>query len=43
MIARLEGVVVDRDPPRAVIDCNGVGYEVTCSTYTHANAAFRLD
>ncbi len=36
MIARLDGTVVDRDPPRAVIDCNGVGYEVMCSSYTFA-------
>src|SRR4029077_11606336 len=24
------------DPPRVVVDCGGVGYEVTCSGYTLA-------
>ncbi len=36
MIARLEGTLVDRDPPRVIVDCGGVGYEVTCSSYTFA-------
>jgi holliday junction DNA helicase RuvA len=36
VIARLAGVLVGRDPPRVIVDCNGVGYEVTCSTYTFA-------
>jgi Holliday junction DNA helicase RuvA len=36
MIARLDGVLVERMPPRVVVDCNGVGYEVTCSSYTLA-------
>ena len=36
MIARLDGVLVDRSGPHVVIDCAGVGYEVTCSTYTLA-------
>ncbi len=34
MIARLEGVLIERDPPQIVVDCGGVGYEVTCSSYT---------
>jgi Holliday junction DNA helicase RuvA len=34
MIARLEGVLIERDPPRVIVDCGGVGYEVTCSSYT---------
>ncbi len=34
MIARLEGVLVERNPPKVIVDCSGVGYEVTCSTYT---------
>ncbi len=34
MIARLEGVLIERDPPHVVVDCNGVGYDVICSTYT---------
>jgi Holliday junction DNA helicase RuvA len=34
MIARLEGVLVERNPPKVIVDCAGVGYEVTCSSYT---------
>jgi holliday junction DNA helicase RuvA len=34
VIARLEGVVIEKDPPHVVIDCNGVGYDVICSGYT---------
>jgi Holliday junction DNA helicase RuvA len=34
MIARLEGVLIERNDPKVIIDCSGVGYEVTCSTYT---------
>lgn len=35
MIARLEGTLL-RDGDQLVVDCNGVGYEVKCSTYTQA-------
>jgi len=35
MIARLEGTLV-RDDERVVVDCGGVGYEVTCSAFTLA-------
>lgn len=35
MIARLDGKLV-RDGDRVIIDCNGIGYEVTCSAYTMA-------
>src|SRR6185503_3242726 len=34
VIARLEGVVIEKAPPHVVIDCNGVGYDVICSGYT---------
>lgn len=34
MIARLEGVLIERNPPKVIVDCSGVGYEVTCSSYT---------
>jgi Holliday junction DNA helicase RuvA len=34
MIARLEGVLIERDPPRIVVDCSGVGYDVIVSAYT---------
>ena len=33
MIARLEGTLL-RDGEQIIVDCNGVGYEVTCSAYT---------
>ena len=36
MIARLTGVIVDRDANSVVIDVNGVGYDVTCSQFTLA-------
>jgi Holliday junction DNA helicase RuvA len=36
VIARLDGVLADRDGTHVVIDCNGVGYDVTCSGYTLA-------
>ena len=36
MIARLHGVLADRDGTHIVIDCNGVGYDVVCSGYTLA-------
>lgn len=35
MIARLEGTLV-RDGEHVIVDCAGVGYEVTCSAYTLA-------
>lgn len=36
MIARLDGILVERLPPRLVVDCGGVGYDVVCSAYTLA-------
>jgi Holliday junction DNA helicase RuvA len=35
VIARLEGTLI-RDGEHVVVDCGGVGYEVTCSAYTLA-------
>jgi len=35
MIARLEGMLV-RDGEHVIVDCGGVGYEVTCSAFTLA-------
>jgi holliday junction DNA helicase RuvA len=35
MIARLEGALV-RDGEHVIVDCGGVGYEVTCSAFTLA-------
>jgi Holliday junction DNA helicase RuvA len=36
MIARLKGTLVDRQDGRVVIDCAGVGYEVSVSGYTQS-------
>jgi Holliday junction DNA helicase RuvA len=36
MIARLDGTIIERDPPRVVVDCHGVGYDVIVSAYTLA-------
>ncbi|MEO6772057.1 MAG: Holliday junction branch migration protein RuvA [Kofleriaceae bacterium] len=37
MIARLDGTLIERDPPRIVVDCHGVGYDVIVSAYTLAS------
>lgn len=34
MIGRLKGILVEKNPPQAVIDVNGVGYEVGVSMQT---------
>jgi len=34
VIARLDGTLIERDPPRVVVACGGVGYDVVCSSYT---------
>lgn len=34
MIARLDGTLIEKDPPRIIVDCHGVGYDVICSSYT---------
>ncbi len=34
MIGRLRGTLVDRAGMHVVVDCGGVGYDVTCSGYT---------
>ncbi|HEY5944192.1 MAG TPA: Holliday junction branch migration protein RuvA [Kofleriaceae bacterium] len=36
MIARLDGILIERMPPHIVVDCGGVGYDVVCSGYTLA-------
>jgi Holliday junction DNA helicase RuvA len=36
VIARLDGVLVDREGTHVVVDCGGVGYDVVCSAYTLA-------
>jgi Holliday junction DNA helicase RuvA len=34
MIARLRGTLVAKESPAIIIDCNGVGYQVSVSSYT---------
>jgi holliday junction DNA helicase RuvA len=36
MIARLDGTLIERDPPHVIVDCGGVGYDVVVSNYTLA-------
>jgi Holliday junction DNA helicase RuvA len=36
VIARLAGVLLERDGTHVVVDCNGVGYDVVCSANTLA-------
>jgi Holliday junction DNA helicase RuvA len=36
VIARLDGTLIERDPPHLVVDCGGVGYDVIVSNYTLA-------
>jgi len=36
MIGRLAGTLIERDGMDVIVDCGGVGYEVTCSAYTLA-------
>ena len=35
MIGRLRGILLEKHPPRLLVDCNGVGYEVEASMTTH--------
>ena len=37
MIARLNGILIEKSPPQIVIDCNGVGYEVEVPMSTFYN------
>ena len=37
MIARLNGLLIDKTPPTIVVDCNGVGYEVEVPMSTFYN------
>ncbi|MEO8600584.1 MAG: OB-fold domain-containing protein, partial [bacterium] len=29
MIGRLSGILLEKNPPQLLIDCNGVGYEIS--------------
>jgi holliday junction DNA helicase RuvA len=35
MIGRLAGILVEKNPPQVVVDCNGVGYEVDVPMSTY--------
>ena len=37
MIARLNGILVEKSPPQVIVDCNGVGYEVEVPMSTFYN------
>ena len=37
MIGKLSGLLVERNPPQVVVDCNGVGYEVDVPMSTFYN------
>ncbi len=37
MIGRLSGILLEKNPPQLLIDCNGVGYEVSVSMSTFYN------
>ena len=37
MIARLNGVLIEKSPPQVIVDCNGVGYEVEVPMSTFYN------
>ena len=37
MIGRLSGILLEKNPPQLLIDCNGVGYEVDVPMSTFYN------
>src|ERR1044071_8197221 len=37
MIGRLSGVLLEKNPPQLLVDCNGVGYEVDVPMSTFYN------
>ena len=37
MIGRLQGVLAEKNPPQLIVDCNGVGYEVSVPMSTFYN------
>ena len=37
MIGRLSGVLLEKNPPQLLVDCNGVGYEVNVPMSTFYN------
>ena len=37
MIGRLSGLLVEKNPPQVIVDCNGVGYEISVPMSTFYN------
>ena len=37
MIGKLTGVLLEKNPPQVLVDCNGVGYEVSVPMSTYYN------
>ena len=37
MIGRISGILLEKNPPQLLVDCNGVGYEVDVSMSTYYN------
>jgi Holliday junction DNA helicase RuvA len=37
MIGRISGILLEKNPPQLLVDCNGVGYEVDVSMTTYYN------
>ena len=37
MIARLNGILIEKSPPQVIVDCNGVGYEIEVPMSTFYN------
>ncbi|MDQ7968901.1 MAG: Holliday junction branch migration protein RuvA, partial [Oxalicibacterium faecigallinarum] len=37
MIGRLSGILLEKNPPQLIVDCNGVGYEVNVPMSTFYN------
>ena len=37
MIGRLQGLLAEKNPPQVMVDCNGVGYEVSVPMSTFYN------
>ena len=44
MIGRIQGILVSVHPPRLLVDCQGIGYEVDVpmSTLYHLDSSSRL-
>ena len=41
MIGKLTGILLEKNPPQILVDCNGVGYEVDVPMTTFYNVKMR--